>query len=264
MKSISRAAVLRRQVVRPADPGVVELVLRQRRRDAALAEVDLDQAERLAVRGDPADGVADVERGMRPGRLGQVLDRDRDPGVALDQQDVAGLQHPAQRRDVGVGDRAGSPAAARRACAPGGGRSGRRGVSRAAVIAAPPRPSPPPSHSPGANRARDPAASPPSCTRNPRRASSSACSGFVRSRARGIRTCRQPDARLAIPRTGVTSRPRADERRSNEPGRRRRRSTTCCGRRTAATQRAYGEFLRAVTPLVAGSPGRAAAGSGPT
>ena len=127
--------VLRRQPVRPADPRVVELVLRQRRRDAALPEVDLDQAQRLAVRRDPAERVADVERRVRPGRLGQVLDRHRDPAVALDEQHVARLQHPPERRDVGVGEGLRRPATARRACGRGSG------------PADPPRcPAPPSSH----------------------------------------------------------------------------------------------------------------------
>ena len=49
-------------------------------------------------------GVADVERRVRPGRLGEVLDRHRDPAVALDEEHVARLQHPPERRDVGVGE----------------------------------------------------------------------------------------------------------------------------------------------------------------
>ena len=88
-------------------------------------------------------GVADVERRVRPGRLGQVLDRHRDPAVALDEQHVARLQHPAQRRDVGVGEGPDARRAARRACgrARRPSRSAKR-VARRGHPRPPPRPSP--------------------------------------------------------------------------------------------------------------------------
>src|SRR5579871_6186124 len=51
---------------------------------------------RLAIRLRGAVNRPDVKRGVRPGRLGQILDDAGDAVVALDQQDVAGLDNVVQ------------------------------------------------------------------------------------------------------------------------------------------------------------------------
>ena len=89
---VDDVAVFRGQAVGAADAGVVGAVVRQRHGDAAFAEIDLDEPRPL----DPLSGsgkrVANIERGVRPRRLGQIFDRRRDLLVALDEQDVAGLR----------------------------------------------------------------------------------------------------------------------------------------------------------------------------
>ena len=50
----------------------------------------LDQRVRLAVRGGAVVERTDIERRMRPGRLGEILDDAGNVIVAFDQQHVAG------------------------------------------------------------------------------------------------------------------------------------------------------------------------------
>ncbi len=81
----------------PADPGVLGGVLAQGYRANAGVHVGLEQDVWLAAVGRGAEGITDAERGMRPRRLGQVLDGDADPGVALDQEHVALAEHGGER-----------------------------------------------------------------------------------------------------------------------------------------------------------------------
>ena len=87
-----RRAVVRGQADRPADAGVKAEIFRQRRRHHAFADIGLDQDVRLAVGGDAAGDRPDIERRMRPGRLGQIFDDAGNVVVALDQEHVAGLR----------------------------------------------------------------------------------------------------------------------------------------------------------------------------
>src|SRR6266571_1824951 len=96
-------AILRRELCRPAHPGVACEIFRQRSGDHALAHVGLDQHMRLALARRAALDRPDVERGMRPGRLRQVLDDAGDSVVAFDQQHVAGSERRAQ--PVGIAGR---------------------------------------------------------------------------------------------------------------------------------------------------------------
>ena len=89
-------AVFRRQPGRPADAGVIARIFRQRRTDHAFAEIGFDQNQRLAVFGLAVADAADIERGMRPGGLGEIFDDAGDVVVAFDQQHVAGLQRVLQ------------------------------------------------------------------------------------------------------------------------------------------------------------------------
>ena len=91
-----RGAVLIGQADRPAEAGVIGEIFRQRRRDHAVADIGLDQHMRLAVWFLRAVDRTDIERGMRPGRLGQVFDDAGDAVVAFDQQHVARLDDAAQ------------------------------------------------------------------------------------------------------------------------------------------------------------------------
>ena len=167
--------------------------------------------------------VADVERRVRPGRLGQVLDRHRDPAVALDEQHVPGLQHPAQRRDVGVGE---------------GLRPRRRLVELAGEAAArsgPPRCRAPPS-SPPALRHRGAAATDAGARSilHPNRPRRHLPRRSVAFDARhGIRSMNAP---LPARQNGVTNRAQRGEWRPNGPAPTRDAARRrCCGRRTAAT-----------------------------
>jgi PAS domain-containing protein len=72
-------------------------VFRQRRGHDALADLRLDQHVRLAVLGGASIERTDIERGVRPRRLREILDDAGDVVVALDQQDVTGLERGAQR-----------------------------------------------------------------------------------------------------------------------------------------------------------------------
>ena len=74
-------------------------IFRQRRRHHALADIGLDQHQRLAVRGLALADRPDIERGMRPGRLREIFDDAGNVIVAFDQQHVA----RPQRRAQGVG-----------------------------------------------------------------------------------------------------------------------------------------------------------------
>ena len=95
--------VVGRQARRPAHAGVQPGVLRQPDGAHTLDRVGLDQARCLAVgAGGPEVGTRpDVERGVRPGRLRQVLDRGAEAAVPLDEQHVAGPQTGTQLREVG-------------------------------------------------------------------------------------------------------------------------------------------------------------------
>jgi hypothetical protein len=77
---------------RPADPGVIAVILGKRGRHAPLAEIDLDQHVRVWRIGWSDDGIAHVERRMRPGRLCQILDGRRQPVAAGDEQHVRRAQ----------------------------------------------------------------------------------------------------------------------------------------------------------------------------
>ena len=91
-----RDAVLIGQADRAADAGVIRIIFRQRRRGHAFADIGLDQDVRFAVGFAGAVDRADIERGMRPGRLREVFDDAGNPVVAFDQQHVARLDHAAQ------------------------------------------------------------------------------------------------------------------------------------------------------------------------
>ena len=91
-----RGAVFERQADRAAQPRVIGKIFRQRRRCHALADIGLDQDMRLAIRLLGAVDRADIKRGMRPGGLREIFDDAGNPVVALDQQDVAGLDNAAQ------------------------------------------------------------------------------------------------------------------------------------------------------------------------
>ena len=157
---------------------------------------------------------------MRPGGLGEVLDRDRDPAVALDQQHVARLQHPPERRDVGVGEglrpRRRLVELAREAAAEPVRQSVPRRVMRTPVS----RPRTPPLTR---RRGRRTVAS---CTRTP------APSPSLRHRPVSV-LARAPATEL--PRRGAVTTGR--RRRMEIDGARAttRRSRRCCGRRTAGT-----------------------------
>src|SRR5262249_19002803 len=84
------------QADRAADAGVIAEIFRQRRRDHAVADIGLDQHMRLAVVLLRAVDWPDIERGMGPGGLGQVLDDAGNAVVAFDEQDVARLDDAAQ------------------------------------------------------------------------------------------------------------------------------------------------------------------------
>ena len=92
-----RGAVLIGQSDRTADTGVIAEIFRQRRRDHAVADIGFDQHVRLAVVFLRAVDRPDIERGVGPGRLGQVFDDAGDAVVAFDEQDVAGLDDAAQK-----------------------------------------------------------------------------------------------------------------------------------------------------------------------
>ena len=98
------------QPVRSADAEVVVRVLRERgghhtvgqRLDHQMARVVAEVLEgQVAERPLVADQlVSDVERRMGPRAVGQELDDERDPLVALDQHDVALAQHALQQIHV--------------------------------------------------------------------------------------------------------------------------------------------------------------------
>src|SRR5262249_2738792 len=93
-------AIVFAQADGPAHARVELAVFRQRNRHHAVFDVRLDEAMRIALLAGPAEHRADMERRMRPGGLGQVLDDAGNMVVALDQQHVAGLQGIAQRRGL--------------------------------------------------------------------------------------------------------------------------------------------------------------------
>ena len=70
--------------------------LDKRHGDNAGIEIGLDQNQRLALAGLAIADAADKQRGMRPGRLRQILDDAGNVIVAFDQQHVARLQGGAQ------------------------------------------------------------------------------------------------------------------------------------------------------------------------
>src|SRR5262249_36360647 len=69
----------------------------------AIADIGLDQHMRLAVSFLGTVDRADIERGMRPGRLGEIFDNAGDTIVAFDQEHVARLDQIAQK--VGIAGR---------------------------------------------------------------------------------------------------------------------------------------------------------------
>ena len=104
-------AVLGPQTARPAYADIVVAVLGDGRGDDALFHEGFDQQvlrvvsegsfERGAAFGVSAPQlVADVERGVRPRALRQVLDHLADPLVAVDQEDVALPERAAQQAGV--------------------------------------------------------------------------------------------------------------------------------------------------------------------
>src|SRR2546426_6480129 len=89
--------ILGRESDRAADARVHLLVVAQGNRAHAFLDIGLDQNFGLGARGLRESLVADEERRVRPGRLRQVLDRDADARVALDQQHVAGAQRRGEK-----------------------------------------------------------------------------------------------------------------------------------------------------------------------
>ena len=77
---------------RPANPGMEAHIFGERNGDDAGIRLGLEEHIRLAVWRDVARPLADIERGVRPGRLREVFDGGGKPAIALDQEDVAGLQ----------------------------------------------------------------------------------------------------------------------------------------------------------------------------
>ena len=102
--------VLGAQAMRARDPDVVVDVLAQRRCDHAVRQRLDDEVLGLVSEvesGPLCDGpavaqqlVSDVERRVRPARLRQHLDHGRDAVVAVDEDDVALADVPAQRMRV--------------------------------------------------------------------------------------------------------------------------------------------------------------------
>jgi len=62
------------QTDRPADSGMEAEIFGKRRRYHAFTDIGLDQHVRLAVFRDPAEDRPNIERRVRPGRLGEILD----------------------------------------------------------------------------------------------------------------------------------------------------------------------------------------------
>jgi hypothetical protein len=62
------------QTDRPADAGMKADIFGERRRYHALTDIGLDQHVRLAVLGDAAEDRPNIERRVRPRRLGEILD----------------------------------------------------------------------------------------------------------------------------------------------------------------------------------------------
>ena len=89
------------QAGRPADAGMKAGIFRQGCCDHAFADIGFDQHQRLAVRGGAIADRPDIKRGMRPGRLRQVLDDAGNVVVAFDEDHVAGLERCEQRRGIG-------------------------------------------------------------------------------------------------------------------------------------------------------------------
>nr|AEX00403.1 TnpA2 [Comamonas testosteroni] len=71
-----------------------------------VVHVGLEEMQRQASGIGASHAVARVQRGMRPRRLGKVLDRDADAGLAFDQHNVARPQAGHQLGRVGRGRRA--------------------------------------------------------------------------------------------------------------------------------------------------------------
>ncbi len=82
-------AVLRGQVDRAADPDTKPAVGGKRHGAHTTQNIRLDQRRRFAVGRRKLRSFAHEQGGMRPHRLGQVLDRRAHPRVAFDQQHVA-------------------------------------------------------------------------------------------------------------------------------------------------------------------------------
>lgn len=83
---------------RAADARVEGAVLGEWHRNHALAKIGFDEQAFFARL---SDQVGPIKRRMRPGRLREVFDRGRQLLMALDKQDIGGLESPAKRLCIG-------------------------------------------------------------------------------------------------------------------------------------------------------------------
>ena len=97
------------QVDRPADARVVGRVFRQRDNNASLAQIGFNQGWTLWSFAGVTGGIADIHRRMRPCGLGEIFDCNCDFLIALDEQNVTGLERAFER--FGIGRRKGPVAA---------------------------------------------------------------------------------------------------------------------------------------------------------
>ena len=81
---------------RTADAGVKLNIFRQRRRNHALADIGFDEHVRLTVFRHATGDRPHIQRRMRPGRLGQILDDAGNIVVAFDQEHVAAHERMTQ------------------------------------------------------------------------------------------------------------------------------------------------------------------------
>src|SRR5574342_25741 len=96
--------VLLRQSDRPADAGMHSIYGRKRHGPHSVDHVGLYEDLGLFPGFRRAERVADVQRGVRPGRLSQVFDGDAYPRVPLDEQDVPRPQRRAEQIERGCRD----------------------------------------------------------------------------------------------------------------------------------------------------------------
>jgi len=94
--STNPCAILVVKLRRAADPGVEAGIFGQRRGNNTLSKIGLDQDQRFAFGRRAIANRADIQRRMRPGGLGEVLDDAGDVIVSFDQEHVARLQGRAE------------------------------------------------------------------------------------------------------------------------------------------------------------------------